>query len=422
MPRGCRGSAPRAIDASSSSGTASTRKSVDRDEQSRARGVDDGVQEALERDVAGAAVLGDDQPVVLPVGRERRAQPAERHAAEHEHGGQGQAADHGPQRTVRLDLAATGRSADERRREPATAERLRLDEVLLGGHRVRAPRWWRRRAAGGRRARCRRGRRRGGRDRPGCGGRAPRATRPAPRRRRAARRGPGRQPGCSWAAATAATARPRMPVAIASSTEVRVRLCRVRSSVATCPATASRVPARPGGDQLGRGEQGDPAGGEGHGDHDVVPAGDLGAHLAPVDLGGVGTDLGLGAGGVRGQPARGEADPGQHVAEHDGDDEDHDARGRHRDLARAARPRRARPSRRRPRRRPRARGGGGGARPHRAGRRPRPRHRRTAALRPTAAPTAPPRSRRRRRRRATPRRGRPPRWPGCVPPARLRCR
>ena len=41
------------------------------------------------------------------------------------------------------------------------------------------------------------------------------------------------------------TASPRMPDDIASSTEVRVRLCRVRSSVATCPATASRVPASP---------------------------------------------------------------------------------------------------------------------------------------------------------------------------------
>ena len=113
-------------------------EAVGRDEQTGARRVEDGVQRLLDGDVARAAGLGDDELVVAPVLRQRPLEPAEGHAAEDEDDREREPSDDGLHGPVRLDLAAAGAAADEGGGEPPLAERLGLDEVLLGGHVARS--------------------------------------------------------------------------------------------------------------------------------------------------------------------------------------------------------------------------------------------------------------------------------------------
>ncbi len=90
---------------------------------------------AAQDDVPLAGLLGDDEAALLePRGVGATDEEArDRGAGEQQHR-ERDAADQDAPRPDRLDLAATGRTADEGGDEAALAEGVRLDEVLLGGH------------------------------------------------------------------------------------------------------------------------------------------------------------------------------------------------------------------------------------------------------------------------------------------------
>ena len=93
----------------------------------------------LEDDVGRAGLLGDDQARLVPVVGVARGEDAGDGGTGHEQHGEREPADDGAAGPGGLDLAAAGSAGDERRDQPAPAERVGLDEVLLGGHRPSAP-------------------------------------------------------------------------------------------------------------------------------------------------------------------------------------------------------------------------------------------------------------------------------------------
>ena len=308
---------------------------VGAEDQLGARRVDDraqlGVLALLDDHVGRAGVLRDDQARLLPVlGRGRREDAGDRGPRTEEHG-ERQPADDGAAGPRRLDLAAARSARHERRDQPAPAERVRLDQVLLGCHVARlAPD---RRVHADRDQRHRQQREQGDAlgdvTEPSAAHRraaAGAASRPAGPRPVAASTTAivGRHSGCTQSAATAAESRPTMPETRPTSTSGPVRYCRVRSITTRQHRTARIGAGQAERDRERRDQHEQQADRRGDGDQDLVGDARVGADPAGVDRTRLGGDVGDVVELVDRRAGRPEREPGEDAA----DDHDQDQRDR----------------------------------------------------------------------------------------------